>query len=69
MIPGDHFGEIAVLDGGERTATVTSETPMTLVILRRKDLLKALRSDPNLSLQLMTELAKMIRRVSKSTTQ
>jgi CRP-like cAMP-binding protein len=67
MIPGDHFGEIAVLDGGE--ATVTSETPMTLVILRRKDLLKALRSDPNLSLQLMTELAKMIRRVSKSTTQ
>ena len=69
MIPGDHFGEIAVLDGGERTATVTSETPMTLVILRRKELLKALRSDPNLSLQLLTELAKMIRRVSKSTTQ
>jgi CRP-like cAMP-binding protein len=48
---------------------VTSETPMTLVILRRKELLKALRSDPNLSLQLLTELAKMIRRVSKSTTQ
>src|SRR5947208_1972922 len=69
MIPGDHFGEIAVLDGGERTATVTSETPMTLVILRRKDLLKALRSDANLALHMMTELAKMIRRVSKSTTQ
>ena len=27
MMPGDHFGEIAALDGGERSATVTSETP------------------------------------------
>jgi len=69
LVPGDHFGEIAVLDGGERTATVTSETPMTLVILRRKELLKALREDANLSFHMMTELAKMIRRVSKSTTQ
>jgi hypothetical protein len=37
--------------------------------LRRKDLLKALRSDPNLALHMMTELAKMIRRMSKTTTQ
>jgi CRP-like cAMP-binding protein len=58
-----------VLDGGERTATVTSETPMTLVILRRKELLKALRDDADLSLHMMTELAKMIRRATKSTTQ
>jgi CRP/FNR family transcriptional regulator, cyclic AMP receptor protein len=69
LVPGDHFGEIAVLDGGERTATVTSETPMTLVILRRKELLKALRSDADLSFHMMTELAKMIRRATKSNTQ
>jgi CRP-like cAMP-binding protein len=69
LVPGDHFGEIAVLDGGERTASVTSETPMTLVILRRKELLKALRDDAELSLHMMTELARMIRRVTKSTTQ
>src|SRR5438034_1724998 len=69
LVPGDHFGEIAVLDGGERTATVLSETPMTLVILRRKELLKALREDADLALHMMTELAKMIRRVTKSTTQ
>jgi CRP/FNR family cyclic AMP-dependent transcriptional regulator len=69
LVPGDHFGEIAVLDGGERTATVTSETPMTLVILRRKELLKALRDDADLSLHMMTELAKMIRRATKSNTQ
>jgi CRP-like cAMP-binding protein len=69
LVPGDHFGEIAVLDGGERTATVTSETPMTLVILRRKELIKALRGDADLSLHMMTELAKMIRRATKSATQ
>jgi len=68
-LPGDHFGEIAVLDGGDRTATVSSETPMTLLILRRRDLLQALRDDPELSMHMMAELAKMFRRVSKSDTQ
>ena len=27
LVPGDHFGEIAAIDGGVRSATVTSETP------------------------------------------
>ena len=66
MVPGDHFGEIAVIDGGDRSATVTSETPMTARgDARRKSLLKALRDDPDLALQLMTELARMIRRVTQ----
>jgi len=66
LLPGDHFGEIAVLDGGERTATVRSETEMQLVILTRGDLMKAVKNDPSLSVNLLTELAKMIRRVTKS---
>jgi CRP/FNR family transcriptional regulator, cyclic AMP receptor protein len=66
LLPGDHFGEIAVLDGGERSATVRSETPMQLVILTRRDLMKALKADPSLSVNLLTELAKMIRRVTKT---
>jgi CRP-like cAMP-binding protein len=31
--PGDHFGEIAILDGGRRTATVVSTSPMKLVAM------------------------------------
>lgn len=69
MVPGDHFGEIAVLDGGERTASVLTETPVTLLILRRKQLFKALRDDPDLAHHMMTELARMFRRISKSATQ
>ena len=65
MMPGDHFGEIAALDGGERSATVTSETPMTLAVMTRTSLLKALRDDPDIAYQLMTELARMFRQVSK----
>jgi CRP-like cAMP-binding protein len=65
MVPGDHFGEIAALDGGERTATVTSETPMKLGVMSRKALNKALRDDPQIAPELASELARMFRRVSK----
>lgn len=65
LVPGDHFGEIAALDGGPRSATVTSETPMTLAVMSRKSLLKALRDDPDLAYHLMAELARMFRQVSR----
>jgi CRP-like cAMP-binding protein len=65
IVPGDHFGEIAAIDGGDRSATVTSETPMTLAVMTRVSLLKALREDPDLAYHLMTELARMFRQVSK----
>ena len=65
IVPGDHFGEIAAIDGGDRSATDTSETPMTLAVMTRVSLLKALREDPDLAYHLMTELARMFRQVSK----
>ena len=65
LMPGDHFGEIAAIDGGERSATVTSETPMRLAVMTRKALLKAIKDDPELAHHLMAELAGMFRRASK----
>ena len=35
--PGDVFGEIAVLSGGRRTATVIAQTPMQLVTVLNRD--------------------------------
>lgn len=68
LLPGDHFGEVAVIDGGPRTANVTTEAPSTLLILSRQDFREAMLNDPELAYHMMTELAKMFRRVSASAT-
>jgi CRP-like cAMP-binding protein len=65
LVPGDHFGEIAAIDGGERSASVISETPVQLAVMTRMDLQKALRDDPEVALALMTALAQMVRRANK----
>jgi CRP/FNR family cyclic AMP-dependent transcriptional regulator len=69
LLSGDHFGEIALLDGGPRTATVTSETPMTLAILQRPEFTKALRGDADLAYAVARELAQLFRRLSNSANQ
>jgi CRP-like cAMP-binding protein len=35
--PGGFFGEMALIDGGERVATVTATTPLRLLVLGRDD--------------------------------
>ena len=66
ILPGDHFGEISLIDGGDRTATVVTETPMTLLMIDRKPFLKMLADDPDFSVSLLEGLARMIRRVDRS---
>ncbi len=66
VMPGDHFGEISLLDGGPRTATVTSDTPMTMLMLSRKAFLKCVTADPEMAMALMKTMARMIRRVDRS---
>jgi CRP/FNR family transcriptional regulator, cyclic AMP receptor protein len=66
VLPGDHFGEISLLDGGPRTATVITETPMTLLVITRRDFTKALENDAELALSLLESLARMLRRVDRS---
>jgi CRP/FNR family transcriptional regulator, cyclic AMP receptor protein len=66
LIPGDHFGEISLLDGGERSATIVTETPVTLLRLSRSSFLKVVRNDPDLARALLASLARMVRRVDRS---
>ncbi|HEY7667215.1 MAG TPA: cyclic nucleotide-binding domain-containing protein [Actinomycetota bacterium] len=65
-IPGDHFGEISLLDGGMRTASVVSETPLTVLMISRPAFQKLLRKDPSLSMQLLKSMARLVRRVDRS---
>ena len=53
MEPGDTFGEIALLDGGARTASATATVTSELVAIRREPLFALLEREPRLALELL----------------
>jgi len=53
MEPGDSFGEIALLDGGPRTATATAIVDSELVSIRRVPLFELLEREPRAALELL----------------
>jgi len=62
---GDLFGEIAALDGGARSATVTSTDATETAALSRADLLEFVRAHPEFALRLIATLAQRLRRVDE----
>ncbi|MBI2239023.1 MAG: cyclic nucleotide-binding domain-containing protein [Actinobacteria bacterium] len=66
LLPGDFFGEISLLDGGRRTASVVSETPLTVLKLERRPFAKMLREDPGIAVKMLEELAGRLRRMERS---
>ena len=66
LLPGDHFGEISLLDGGPRSASVAAETEMTLVIITQKDFLAMLSKDPEITVCLLEGMARTVRRLDRS---
>jgi CRP/FNR family cyclic AMP-dependent transcriptional regulator len=68
LMPGDFFGEIALLDGGPRTASVVAETPIELLVLNRKSFQKILERDPAVVLKMLAELALRLRNVERTLT-
>lgn len=65
LLPGDHFGEISLVDGGKRTASVVSETPMKMLIVERRAFTKMLQVEPSVAVGLMAGLARMVRAVER----
>jgi CRP-like cAMP-binding protein len=65
MHAGDYVGEIALLDPGERTATLSARTAVRLLCISRADLEMATRDDPDLGLELARMAAKRLRWVSQ----
>lgn len=58
---GALFGEIAMLDGGERTATVVAQEPTELLRIDRRDFMPFLAQRPDLCIRLMTVLCERVR--------
>ena len=68
LLPGDFFGEIALIDGGPRTASVVAETPLSTLTITRKRFRKVLEEDPSIVVRMLEELARRLRSVNRSLT-
>jgi CRP/FNR family transcriptional regulator, cyclic AMP receptor protein len=63
--PGEMFGELTLLDGGPRSATVIAIEDVETVTLSRTDFLDLLRRDPTVAEALLSALAWTIRRLTE----
>ena len=62
---GDFFGEMAMLDGQGRSANATATEDARLAKLTRDDFLSFMRSDPRVTLELLTALTQRLRRTDE----
>ena len=62
MGSGDFFGEMAMLDGQNRSADATATEPTTLAVLAREDFRAFIRKKPDIALGLMTAMTHRLRR-------
>ncbi len=59
--PGDHFGEMALLDKLPRSASVVALTDMDLVVLSQQEFSDVLETVPVLSHKLLAALSERLR--------
>jgi CRP/FNR family cyclic AMP-dependent transcriptional regulator len=59
--PGDFFGEISLIDGGPRTATVTATAPLEALVIERDGFERVMADFPTLRLDLVSALTQRLR--------
>jgi CRP/FNR family cyclic AMP-dependent transcriptional regulator len=65
---GDVVGEMSVIDGKPRSATVIAETPMDLLVLHRRDFVFLLETVPGLQRKLLVTLCQRVREADQALT-
>jgi len=60
MSKNDFFGELCLLLGGPRTATVEASEDVELLVINKETLLKNIQEDPQLALRMLIRLAKRL---------
>jgi CRP-like cAMP-binding protein len=61
LASGDFFGEIALLDDGPRTATVTAETDLVAEVIGQREFNGLIAGAPHLAKNLLVGLARRLR--------
>ena len=64
--PGDFFGEMSLLDGEPRSATIVATTPLRLLIVDRAHFWRVLDETPDLSRRMLTTLSRRVRRLEQT---
>jgi CRP/FNR family cyclic AMP-dependent transcriptional regulator len=62
---GEVLGEVSLLGGTNRTATVTAIDPSQMLVIDRRDFLAYLKSHPEVAINLLELLAQRVTRVSE----
>ena len=63
--PGEFFGEMSLLDGGPRSATVVADTSVRLLVISRRHFSALLRDVPGLTQTLLVTLSKRVRQAEE----
>jgi CRP-like cAMP-binding protein len=62
---GEHFGDIAAIDGGPRSADVVTLAPSVVASLERSAFMALLRDEPRVAERVMLRLASLVRQLSE----
>src|SRR5919109_4136096 len=65
---GEFFGEISLLDGGPRTASVVAEEPVTAIRIFKRSFDRVISEEPTVAAKILAVVAKRLRQAERSIT-
>ncbi len=63
LTSGDFFGELALLDGEPRAASVVAASPLSTIRIERAPFRAMLHDEPDIAIKLLEGMARRIRRI------